>query len=139
MADGETWKFLKGTKASGYKVHLAFLCTDNISTLHNRIAERVRRGEHFVRPDIVEERYPTSLKLLNHYLYLPDVVHLIDNSRLLLPIASKVDASYRLLQPQLPDWFTQHLAAHFSVSEERSSVKSLDSIEAVRKQYRKGK
>lgn len=138
LSDEETWKFLKGTKASGYKVHLAFLCTDDIDILHNRIAERARRGEHFVRPDIVEERYYTSLKLLNHYLPLPDVVHLIDNSRLLLPVASKVDDNYRVLQAPSPAWFTQHLAAHFSAAEKPAVVQNLETVEAVRKRYREG-
>ena len=61
IADEEKWKFLKGVKSLGYAVYLFFLSTDNIQTLHQRINERALRGEHFVRPDIVEERYYVGL------------------------------------------------------------------------------
>lgn len=57
LADEETWKFLAAVQRTGYELHLAFLSTDDIRLLNNRIQERHLRCEHFVRPDIVEERY----------------------------------------------------------------------------------
>ncbi len=75
LSDEETWKFLKGVKSTGYIIHLIFLSTDHLLLLHNRIQERMLRGDHYVRPDIVEERYYVGLKLLGHYFKLPDVVH----------------------------------------------------------------
>src|SRR5437867_2525651 len=57
LSDEETWKFLAAVKKLGYKLHLVYLSTDDLELLNNRIYERSLRGEHFVRPDIVEERY----------------------------------------------------------------------------------
>ena len=60
LSDEETWKFLIGVQKTGYQLHLVFLSTDDLQLLHNRIEERFLRGEHFVRADIVEERYYTD-------------------------------------------------------------------------------
>ena len=104
LADEETWKFLAAVQRTGYKLHLAFLSTDDIRLLNNRIQERHLRGEHFVRPDIVEERYYVSLKLLKHYFTVPDIVQLIDNSESLRPVAIKKDRHFDLLTDDLPGW-----------------------------------
>lgn len=57
LSDEETWRFLIGVKQSGYQLHLVFLSTDDLELLQNRIEERYLPGEHYVRPDIVAERY----------------------------------------------------------------------------------
>lgn len=80
LADVDTWKFLIGVQKNGHLLHLTFLCTDNIELINNRIKERTLRGEHFIRPDIVLERYINGLKLLQHYLNIPDQIRFIDSS-----------------------------------------------------------
>lgn len=139
LADEETWKFLKGIKAIGYRVHLAYLSTDDLSLLHRRIKERALRGEHFVRPDIVEERYFTGLKLLHHYIGIPDAVELLDNSTMLRRIAQKEDDAYRITAAQLPTWFSTYLATHFSPATKETPTKDLSSIEDVRDRYKASK
>jgi predicted ABC-type ATPase len=76
LADLDTWKFLIEIQKTGYHIELIYLSTDHIKILNSRIEQRALSGEHFVRPDIVEEQYTNSLSLLNHYLPVPDVVFL---------------------------------------------------------------
>lgn len=135
LADEETWKFLKGVKETGYGIHLVFLSTDNLLLLHQRIRERTLRGEHFVRPDIVEERYYVSLKLLGHYFSVPDVIELIDNSSVLKRIAQKKDGKLQIVSSDLPAWFTQYLLPHFAPEPTPDSVKNLSSVEEVKKHH----
>jgi len=54
----------------GYELHVKYCSTDQLKVLSDRIAERVLLGDHFVRPDIVEQRYISGLKLLDHYFSL---------------------------------------------------------------------
>ena len=65
---------------TGYELHVLYMSTDNLDVLNKRIKERVQLGDHFVNPSIVEERYVTGLKLLNHYFSKPDRLQLFDNS-----------------------------------------------------------
>jgi predicted ABC-type ATPase len=81
LSDSETWKFLLGVQQIGYQVHLFYISTDEVELLNTRISERTRLGDHYVRPDIVEQRYTAGLNLLNHYFAEPDVLELLDNSK----------------------------------------------------------
>ena len=139
LSDEETWKFLKGVKKLGYQLHLVYLSTDNLELLNSRIYERSLRGEHFVRPDIVEERYFLSLKLLNYYYKIPNVIQLIDNSEALKPIALIKDGKLESAADKLPDWFTKHLGAITAKPKKSKSVKDLSSIDEVRKRYQQRK
>ncbi len=139
LADEETWKFLKGVKNMGYRIHLYFLTTDDLQLLHQRIKERTLRGEHFVRQDIVEERYYVSLKLLSHYFKVPDIIQLIDNSTPLVLIALKEGEAYKMLTPAPPEWFTKYLSHHFHSTEKPASIKDLSNIEEVKRRYKASK
>jgi predicted ABC-type ATPase len=44
LSDEETWKFLTGLQKSGYKLHLAFLSTDDLQLLNSRIEEDIREA-----------------------------------------------------------------------------------------------
>src|ERR1700761_501896 len=63
LADVETWKFLIKVQQLGYELHVKYYSTSQLKVLNDRIAIRVRLGDHFVRPDIVEQRYIDGLKL----------------------------------------------------------------------------
>jgi predicted ABC-type ATPase len=139
LADEETWKFLIGVQKSGYGLHLVFLTTDNLALLHNRINERTLRGEHYVRPDVVEERWHTSLLLLKHYAAYPDVLQLIDNTASLTVIATKRNSHWQIATPLLPAWFTQYLAHHFTKQPAEMPARNLLSIEEVKERYLKNK
>lgn len=139
LADEETWKFLLGVQASGYKLHLVFLTTDNLALLNSRIKERTLRGEHYVRPDVVEERYYLGLQLMKYYAGFPEVVQLIDNSTTLNSIALKKNQKWHLLTSNPPTWFTTYLASHLTEASPKLSVKDLSSVEEVKERYRQNK
>ncbi len=84
LADVDTWKFLVEMKKTGYDLHIIFMSTTSLTVLNNRINERVKQGDHYVKPEIVEERYFAGLNLLNHYFDQPDKLQLFDNLKELL-------------------------------------------------------
>jgi predicted ABC-type ATPase len=139
LSDEETWKFLVGVQKTGYRLHLIFLSTDDLRLLYNRIEERTLRGEHYVRPDVVEERYYKGLRLLKHYIVFPDVVQLIDNASSLTLVATKNGNDWQIIASNPPAWFTEYLAVHFSRQEREPPVKDLSNIEEVRQRYRQKK
>jgi len=135
LCDVETWKFLIGIQKLGYRLQLIFLSTNNIGILNKRIEERTQRGEHFVTPTIVEERYITGLKLLNHYFDIPDKITLIDNSENGVIILEKSGHSIEILSP-LPEWVNKYLGNHLSTDKEKDiKAKDLASKDEVRKLY----
>lgn len=80
LSDIDTWKFLLKVQETGYQLHIIYVSTNSIEALNARISNRVREGGHYVRPDVVEERYMAGLRLLNHYFDKPDRLQLFDNS-----------------------------------------------------------
>ncbi len=101
------------------------------------IDQRVLAGEHYVRPDVVEERYVNSLHLLNHYFKIPDHIQLFDNSKSLqLCIEARRGEILRLENP-LPAWVQNHLTEHVTQNKKVAEKKTIDmnSIDEVRKSY----
>jgi hypothetical protein len=105
--------------------------------LNARIDQRVLAGEHYVRPDIVEERYINSLHLLNHYFKIPDHIQLFDNSKSLQLIAEIKQGEIIQLHTTLPAWVKNHLSEHFTQDKKVAEKKTLDmdSVDEVRKSY----
>ncbi len=141
LADKDTWKFLIETQKSGYQVNLIYLSTDNLALLNARIDQRVLAGEHYVRPDIVEERYVNSLSLLNYYFHIPDRLQLFDNSKSLQLVAEITKGEVQQLHVALPGWVATNLSRHFNQEEIQKEKKAADmhSIEEVRKSYQEFK
>ena len=142
LADVETWKFLIKIQQLGYELNLKYISTDRLDLLNSRIAERVLLGDHFVRPDIVEQRYIAGLKLLDHYFEYPDVLEIFDNSKTMNLVAECRKGQIIMLSEKLPDWVTRFLGNHFrSHPNANVSIRSMNDIDAVRKSYQvlKGK
>ena len=139
LADTETWKFLVEIQTSGYEVQVLYISTNNIEILNKRINERTLRGEHYVKPDIVEERYVTGLKLLNHYFSKPDKLQLFDNSENIYLLAEISKGKIIYSAPQPPDWIINYLGEHFNNPELKHEIKIKDmsDIEEVRNAYEK--
>ena len=136
LCDVETWKVLIGIRKIGYMVNLIFLSTDNIEILNKRIEERSQRGEHFVTPTVVEERYNNSLKLLDHYFDIPDKIQLIDNSENTLLILEKIADKIKILSDQLPEWVNKYLGKHLSGKEDKVlQAKDFSTREDVKRMY----
>lgn len=59
--------WLESLRASGYVVHLFYFWLDSPEAAINRVADRVRRGGHFIPDDIIRRRYSRSV---NNFLRL---------------------------------------------------------------------
>lgn len=141
LADDDTWKFLIESQKKGYLINLIYISTSELEVLNNRIKARAEAGEHFVRPDIVKERYYRSLKLLKHYFKVPNILKLFDNTSTLKIIAE-------LIQNKPPKvyaftgWVKEHLYENLYPSnkeKEAKKVKDLSTIDEVRKLYKSKK
>jgi len=136
LNDVETWKFLLKVQESGYQIHVVYISTDNLEMLNTRIKERVNLGGHFVRPDIVEERYLAGLNLLNHYADKPDKLQLFDNSASMLLIAEISKGQVLHTALHFPPWVTKYLGNLFNPGIKlETKTRDLNSIEEVRKRY----
>jgi Uncharacterized protein conserved in bacteria len=136
LADLETWKFLLEMQKTGYKLYINYVSTDDIDMLNNRILERYKLGEHFVRPEIVRERYINGLKLLNHYFDRPDTLELFDNSKQMIRLAQVNQGQIIKIAEHLPNWVTQYLGQHFQEQiQQQTKIRDLGNIDEVRKSY----
>ena len=73
--------WLASLRASGYRVHVAFLSLSGPDLAVARVAERVRRGGHDVPEAVVRRRFAAGLKnFFGRYLALADTWQMFDNS-----------------------------------------------------------
>ncbi len=137
LADVDTWKFLSAIRQHGYQVHLRYVSTDHIELLNTRIESRVLEGGHYVRPDIVEERYLNGLNLLSHYFKVPDTIELFDNSESLELVVKVSKGEILFIKKSLPGWVVEHFSKQLLAQEkpEMKNIAALDSIDEVRKAY----
>lgn len=137
LADLETWNFLLETQKTGYNINLIYLSTDDLELLDSRIKQRTLAGEHYVRPDIVRERYITSLNLLHHYFTKLNSIQLFDNSKSLTLIAEIKQRQILEINPPLPQWVKHYLGKYLDpqIEPEKKQILDMDSVEEVRKNY----
>jgi predicted ABC-type ATPase len=136
LADIDTWKFLLEVQKSGFRLEIIYISTSDIDVLNSRIDERFLRGEHYVRPDIVRERYVNGLNLLNHYFDKPNKLQLVDNSVRMILIAEIEAGKIIQVNKPLPSWIETYLGKHFEAkSPEQIRITDMDTVEEVRKKY----
>ncbi|HET6252912.1 MAG TPA: zeta toxin family protein [Puia sp.] len=136
LSDLDTWKFLIKIRELGYELHLVYISTDEIKLLNDRISERVLLGDHYVRPDVVEERYIGGLKLLNHYFSHPDVLKLFDNSSVMTQVAEFRNGEIVTVAEKLPDWVNEYFGEFLKPnSDSKIAPRDLNDIDAVRRSY----
>ncbi|HVU98329.1 MAG TPA: hypothetical protein VHE34_24060 [Puia sp.] len=136
LSDVETWKFLIKVQELGYELHVKYYSTDQLQVLNDRIAIRVRLGDHFVRPDIVEQRYISGLKLLDHYFHYPDVLELFDNTDSMVLVGEFKRGEIVMRLEVMPAWVVKYLGNHLRPRLDSSvPAKDLSDIDAVRKAY----
>jgi len=143
LADDQTWKFLIETQRTGYQLHIIYLSTNEQDILNSRIEARVASGDHYVRPDIVLQRYQASLHLLNHYFDRPDLLQLFDNS-ISLELKAEIKQGTIMFSPEpLPEWITLNLGQHFNPESKKEkkgvNFRELKTIDEVRKSYQQMK
>lgn len=136
LADPDTWKFLIGIQTSGYLLHIIYISTSNLDVLNSRIEERYKLGGHFVRPDIVKERYLSGLNLLNHYYTKPDKLQLFDNSVTMQLVAELSRGEVLHLIEVFPSWVTKHLIKLFDgETKPEITTKDLNTRDEVKERY----
>lgn len=67
-------------KQKGYEIDLIYIGIKDVKLLNDRIAERVKLGEHYIPPKEVKQRYEDSLKLLPGKIRSFDQVEIYDNT-----------------------------------------------------------
>ncbi len=137
LADVDTWKFLLETQKQGFTLNIIYLSTDSLDLLNDRINARVLAGEHYIRPDIVEERYLNGLKLLNHYFEKPDSLQLFDNSATLVLVADLYQGKIQTLNTPVPEWVEKYLGSKIRNEKKQDIEKVIDlkTVDEVRKRY----
>lgn len=136
LSDVDTWKFLIKVQQLGYELHVKYYSTDQLEVLNDRIAIRVKLGDHFVRPDIVEQRYISGLKLLDHYFNYPDVLELFDNTDSMVLVGEFRRGEIVMRLEQMPSWVVQYLGNHLKLKSDSAILaKDLSDINAVRTAY----
>lgn len=124
------------TQKTGYQIHLIYISTDSLEVLNSRIAERTLLGDHYVRPDIVRQRYEISLKLLNHYFSKPDRLQLFDNLKTMKLVGEFTHDHVLYLANTLPEWVTKYLKEHLQREPKvQKEIKDM-TIEEVRRLYK---
>ncbi|QJD81542.1 AAA family ATPase [Spirosoma rhododendri] len=138
LYDEATWQYFMAQQRRGYGFTLLFLCTSQLTTLVERVVNRCQQGGHFVREDVIRERYVKGLYWLNRFFDQPDSLILFDTSHgPLNPVYKRVGGVVEQQADPLPDWVVQHLGRHFGVNTNVSapSVRSAASVDEVRNLY----
>jgi predicted ABC-type ATPase len=136
LHEAKTFQWLQQMQQEGgYRIEIFYVGLGNLQITSRRIKERVERGEHYIPPGEVLLRYESGLKLLGHYFSMPEVLVLVDNSRLPLAClqAEKGVIDYQKLAPF--QWVLRVLGPVLEGLKPPISAQSLASIEEVRKLY----
>lgn len=135
LCDLETYKSLQAAQALAYRIIIYFINTDDVDLCINRVLLRVQQGGHYVNPETVRSRYTTGLALLKYYKDFPDILMLIDNSAGELVWQAELHAGKIIyVAPSCKPW-----AADVMQQQKAVDKTSPQSIEEIRKSYKKGK
>lgn len=136
LYDHETFKSFQAVQALGYTINLFYIGVEDVRVCNQRIENRVKQGGHFVRPEIVEHRFEMGIRLLAYYKDFPDRLIIFDNTEgpwtkeLELrrgEIISKGDSIKSWVLPIIDS------------IQKKAKLKDQDSIEDVRRAYRRKK
>jgi predicted ABC-type ATPase len=74
-------RLIQVLKRKGYKVHLFFLCVEDVDVALSRIHQRVAKGGHDVPETVVRRRFHRSIgNFFREYRPIVDSWHLFDNT-----------------------------------------------------------
>jgi predicted ABC-type ATPase len=105
---------IKEANLKGYKTYLYFVCIDNPEVNISRIANRVKKGGHFVNENKVETRYIKSLQNLIEAINLSYRAYLFDNSgKEQVMIAEIFEGNLRLKVNNPPEWFINYVLPNY--------------------------
>ncbi|HEY8689219.1 MAG TPA: zeta toxin family protein [Chitinophagaceae bacterium] len=81
--------FLNQAKMQGYSITLFFVWLNSYNLAKERVASRVRKGDHNIPPDVIERRYAKGLQNFNVYAELADSWYIYNNSEARYQLVAK--------------------------------------------------
>jgi predicted ABC-type ATPase len=137
LYDQPTWEFFLALQQTGYALEVIFLCTSQLTTLVERVRNRRQLGGHFVRPDVIRERYLNGLYWLNQYFDRPDALTLLDTADGLVPVYRRLAGEVQYQADPLPAWVQSHLSSWFGSLPDtpEPGVRDAESLDEVRRRY----
>lgn len=103
---------MHATKAAGYEIELLYIALRDADLHVARVAERARRGGHWIEPDVVRRRVERSLGNLADAVAVSDRCSLFDNSDAAHRLVLEIDRRQVLYRaPDPPRWLAERLPA----------------------------
>ena len=94
-------------KANGYTVNMVYIALNSAEESIARVAERVRKGGHYIADDIIQRRFNTRFDSLQRVLFLCDYVGLYDNTNDYELIAEYSNKAIKKLVDDYPAWMAE--------------------------------
>ena len=119
MSTPEKVAIMAQAKARGYDVSLVFVTTNDPEINIKRVAVRVAKGGHSVKPDAIRKRYRSAMALLPCALEHADTALIVDNSyEQPLDVAlKKNDGHLQVLSDNPPAWVSEKLLKPYHARE----------------------
>lgn len=111
LSGSDKLRLLDQAVASGYRIYLYFICTEDAIINIGRIADRVEKQGHSVPDDLVVSRYSRTLENLTSVLQKVRRAYLFDNSGFAPElVAEKSEAGHLSFDfEHTPGWFRKYV------------------------------
>lgn len=96
-------------KEQGFQVSLFYVGLDDVELHVLRVAERVRKGGHYIAEEDIRRRYIRSLTHLGQAIALADQTNIIDNTQVLRNILKIEKGQIRYRSKDIPSWVIRHV------------------------------
>ena len=94
-------------KSSGYAVNMIYIALNSAEESISRVAERVRKGGHYIPDDIIRRRFNTRFDALQRVLHSCDYAGFYDNAYDYELIAEYSNKSIRKIVDEYPAWMAR--------------------------------
>lgn len=94
-------------KANGYTVNMIYIGLNSVEESIARVAERVRKGGHYIPDDIIRRRFNTRFDSLQRVLHLCDYAGFYDNTYDYELIAEFLNKTIRKMVDEYPAWMDE--------------------------------
>ncbi len=136
MHEAKSYEWLLTMQKAGYKINLLYVGVQDLEITTKRIDERVKRGEHYVPPGEVLNRYENGIKLLKYYFDKPDTLTLIDNSTRPIIQLEAQEGKITFLNTDAPLW-VRSIVDDIKKNTQKDDIKALNSIDQIKELYKK--
>ncbi|WP_434523847.1 LPD7 domain-containing protein [Photorhabdus asymbiotica] len=106
--DTYAMKVMQEARKQGYQVNLVYVALDSADIAKERVSERVAKGGHDIPPDMIERRYPETLRRLDRVIELADNAYVYDNSGRNYQLVAQKENN-QVFRFSTPDWLAKYL------------------------------